>query len=76
MYRDGYVGMMLCYHCHPRAHSLPLCALAATLYVYFVDQCHPYIFFISKKSFLYYLYVYQCVLIKVGNIIYNAILEK
>ena len=29
------------------------CVTAATLYVYFVDQCHPYIFWIS---FLYYNY--------------------
>ena len=41
MYRDGYVGMVQCY------------VITATLYVYFVDQCHPYIFLISTKLFLY-----------------------
>ena len=27
------------------------CVITATLYVYFVDKCHPYILLISTKSF-------------------------
>ena len=29
------------------------CVITATLYVYFVEQCHPYILLISTKSILY-----------------------
>ena len=41
-----YVGIVTCDWC---------CVIIATLYMYFVDQCHPQLHFLaSMKSFLYY----------------------
>ena len=41
-----YVGMVMWEWC---------CVITATLYRYFVDQCHLYILLVLMKSFLYYI---------------------
>ena len=46
----SYVGMVMCEW---------RCVVTATLYVYFVDQCHPYILLISAKSTCIY---YSCII--------------